>query len=299
MKYLKKFEPFGILIKESFVDINLIKELIDDYFLEYIQDSDEESDLRLNYYVNPNEINQEEYMSRRSRANIGDIPTYDYELKFETAIPIDKLKNIKRRLNSDSQLHLINFRANSTFQVKNDSTSEYTKINLSIVYLENKPIVKPDIVDKLEPILKEMDYKLDEKESGYWYLYRRRDGYTLSESDGITQDMFLSRKLSGSHIPKANKVEELKSKTLELYKEELDKEYKILKSIIPNLPEPTIQRVSTDDGFQIYLQSRSGKIEWVIYLQIFKPSLDKQDLNVISTLSYYDPIKTYSSQIDQ
>lgn len=295
MRHLNRYNNF--LIKESITDINLIKELIDDYFLEYI-DSEEEaqSELVLDYWINPKEFDKEN-MSMSSSPSLGDVPCYLYELRLSKSISVDKVKVIQTRLNSDKQFKMIGFSVKSGYDLENSTLSEYTTIRLRLCYLLNKPVSEPDIVVKMKEPLEKLGYQIDEKEVGNWYLYKKYDEFDLDSNESeelFPMTSFYRRKIAGSHIPKDNKVEELKDQLLKLYDYDLDSEWNSLKKIIPNLPKPNFRKASSNEGLQVYLNSRVGKIEWYIYLQLNKKSQDVTELKVMSQVSYYDEIKNYS-----
>lgn len=294
MRHLNRYNNF---IKESINDINQIKELIDDYFLEHIESEETQSELKLDYWVNPKELTKEDGISMSSSPSIGDIPCYRYELKFVKSLPVDKVKTIQSRLNADKQFKIISFNATSGYEFKNSDISEHTTIGIRFSYLLNTPTSVPQIIQTIDEPLKEMDYKLEEKEAGNWYLYKKYDEYDLdadqSEED-FPMSLFYRRKLIGSHLPKDTKLEELKDKVLDLCNHHIDSEWRAIKKLIPGLNKPNFIKVSSYEGVQVYLSSRSGKIEWTLYLQLLKKSPTQTQLNILSKISYYDYIKNHS-----
>lgn len=295
MRHLNRYNNF--LIKESITDINLIKELIDDYFLEYIDSEQEaQSELVLDYWINPKEFDKEN-VSMSSSPSLGDVPCYEYELRLSKSISVDKVKVIQTRLNSDKQFKMIGFSVKSGYDLENSTLSEYTTIRLRLSYLLNKPSIEPEIVTKIKSPLEKLGYQLDEKEIGNWYLYDKYEEFDLDSNESedlFPMTSFYRRKIADSHIPKVNKVEELKDEVLSLYEYDLDSEWNSLKKIIPGLPKPNFVKVSAGHGLEVQLSSRVGKIQWVTYILLLKKSKEVTQLTILSKVSYHDQIKTHA-----
>ena len=179
------------------------------------------------------------------------------------------IKSIKKRLKSNAEFKVFSFAAQSNFVLNtDDTTQETTKISFKVIYLKNEPVSHPQILDKLDPLLKSMGYDLREEDKGSFYLYKK---FVEIDIDEDLSSFFTKRIIANKYVVRKDKFEELKSKTIELVSAYINREYKKLKSILPNLPEVKISEMSPllfqDQSLNIHtkwgeIHTKWGEIEF-------------------------------------
>jgi hypothetical protein len=277
MKHINHFNQF--LIKESFADKEEIKELLEDYLLDYIDESLDSSHIQLDAYVSEDEIGGIETGTFYSSSYIGEgsLPIYAYALNLNKRYSASSIQKTINRIKSDKDFKVISYIANNSEILTGNATptngdiKESTKINIRFVYMVNQKASTPKEVKELSEPLKKSGYLLSSYRFGRYYNWTK----SITKEVEMPLEWFSKIRHDGAYFLVVNKYNLAYDKVNKVFRDDTKKTFEELKSIIPQLPDLT--RVG-DNGY-LY-ESKVGKLRLSVYCRPTRYSRDSDSMEL-------------------
>jgi hypothetical protein len=288
MKHLSKFTLFSI--NEGFTNKDEIKEILEDYLLELIDEGYENSKINLTSYVDPEDFqrlkNGEELqaLSTSSYMSQGSVPFYIYVVNLSKFHSFNRILNIKKRIKGDSNFLLWSLTSTTSQSLRvNEEVDESTQITIKFMYNKDKGASEPEIVTEVNPELKKLGYGFKVDQFGRSYTWRKR----FSKQVELPNEWFSKVRRDGVYLLKTAHYTETQKMISELFEPKVQEEYKKLKLIFPNLSE----FVKKERRFEYRATSTSDKISVEIYSNVpDKDNLTDKlvDFELVYQVHYWD-----------
>jgi len=249
MNHVSLFNQF--LIKEAFVKKDDIKELLEDYFLEYIDESFENSVIRLDGYISEDDIKKigtNEIFSITSEMSEGCLPVYDYKLNLNKRYNTSSLQNTIRRIKTDKDFNIIYYKSTNTEALIDDEITGETNIIIRFVYMANEKAGVPEIVKEISGPLKEMGYGNNVERFGISYNWYK----SISKDMEISLDWYSKNKINGFYGVRKLNLPLVHSLAEKEFGDIIRDEWNKLKNIMPDLSN---LRVDTNKDYFLYRSS--------------------------------------------
>lgn len=287
MKHINHFNQF--LIKESFTDKEEIKELLEDYLLDYIDESLDSSHIKLDTYVSEDEIGRIETGTFYSSSYMGEgsLPIYAYALNLNKRYSASSIQKTINRIKSDKDFKVISYIANNSEMLTGDATptngdiKESTKINIRFIYMVNQKASTPKEVKELSDPLKKSGYLLSSYQFGKSYYWRK----IISKEVEMPLEWFSKIRHDGMYIPLTSKYNLVYDKVEEVFTDDVKSKFEEIKSVIPQLPDLTKEE---SRGYSFV--TRVDKLSVTIYChpQRYNRNSDLMELQLYIQVSYWD-----------
>ena len=290
MKHINHFNQF--LIKESFTSNEDIKELIEDYFLDYIDESLDESNIKLDGYVPEDEIELvgNDTFSYSSRISKGSIPIYKYELRLNKRYRASSIQNSINRIKSDKDFKITSYDTTNLETLSSehngvvDEIEECTYINISFVYMANPKADTPKEVKEISEPLKKLGYVMAVDQFGKSYYWSK----SIIKEVEMPLEWFSKTRHDGTYKPLTSKNNLVYDKIDKVFDSDAKSSFEEIKSIIPQLPDLTRDERSRGYSFQ----SRIDKLSISIYCFATRWDRDSESMELELTIrvSYWDKL---------
>ena len=286
MKHINHFNQF--LIKESFTPIEDIKELLEDYLLDYIDESLISSDLKLHGYVSEDEIELvgNDTFSSSSEMSKGSLPFYKYELKLNKRWNLSSIQNTMNRIKADKDFKIasynaINSETLSSRRKGNDDIEEFTKIHISFLYMVNPKADTPEIVKEISEPLKKLGFRLFVNQFGESYYWTK----SISKEVEMPLEWFSKTRQDGIYKPLSAKYYLVYSKVDEVFNEDVKSVFEEIKSVIPQLTNLT-----REESRAYSFRSKVDKLSVTIWSHAtrYNRNSDLMELELKIQVSYFD-----------
>jgi len=265
MKHLSKFTLFSI--NEGFTNKDEIKEILEDYLLELIDEGYDNSKINLTSYVDSEDFqrlkNGEELRSLDTSSEMtqGSVPFYEYVVNLSKFHSFNRILTAKKRIKSDSNFLLWSLTSITSQSLRvNEEVDESTQITIKFMYNKDKAASEPEIVTEVNPQLKKLEYRFQVDQFGISYTWRKK----FSKQVELPNEWFSKVRRDGVYSLKTAHYPETQKMISELFEPKVQEEYKKLKLIFPNLSE----FVKTERGFSYRANSPSDKISVEIYSKV-------------------------------
>lgn len=274
MKHINHFNQF--IIKESLAIKEDIKEILEDYLLDYIDESLVSSTIRLDGYVPEDEIelvgNSPFLIS--SSISKGSMPIYTYELDLNKRYAATSIQNSINRLKGDKDFKISSYHSTSSETlISNGDIEESTTINISFVYMLNPKADTPKEVKEISEPLKKLGYLMAVNEYGKSYYWNK----SIVKKVEIPLEWFSINKQNGVYKALNSKYSLVQDRVRKSLISDIEKTFEELKSIIPSLPDLT--RDERDERYY-YLKSKSDKLSVHIYCRLERTNRDSDLMNL-------------------
>ena len=289
MKHLSKFTLFSI--NEGFTNKDEIKEILEDYLLELMDEGYDNSKIELSSYVSQEDFqrlkNGEEIqaLSTSSHMSKGSVPFYEYVVNLSKFHSFDRILNAKKRIKGDSNFLLWSLTSRTSQVLRVDEeVDESTQITIKFMYNKDKGASEPEIVTEVNPELKKLGYGFQIDQFGKSYIWRKRLSKPQVE---LPNEWFSKVRRDGVYSLKTAHYPETQKMISEFFEPKVQEEYKKLKLIFPNLSE----FVKKERGFEYRATSPSDKITVTIYSNV--PDKDNLtdtfvDFELVYGIHYWD-----------
>ena len=286
MKHINHFNQF--LIKESFTSTEEIKELLEDYLLDYIDESLISSDLKLNGYVPEDEIELvgNDTFSSSSEMSKGALPIYRYELKLNKRYNLSSIQNTMNRIKVDKDFKIASYNATNSETLSSrrkgdDDIEESTKINISFLYMANPKADTPKEVKEISEPLKKLGFSMMVDDFGISYYWRK----SISKEVEMPLEWFSKTRQDGIYKTLTAKYDLVYDKIDEVFIDDVKSAFEEIKSVIPQLPDSTKEE-SRGYSFRSRVDKLSVTISCYPYRYSRQNDLMELDLNI--QVSYWD-----------
>lgn len=278
MKFITKFGSF--LINELFKPTEEVKEHLEDYLLEIIDESMIESSIRIDGYVNPEFLDNQNF-STYSGIQKGSLPVYDYKLKLKSCYRMLDIKKVINRISKDSNFKIVNYRCSNSESLLGDgSIQESTNINIRFVYMLNPKADTPKEVSEMSPKLEELGFVKSVDRFGVSYYWNK----IISKEVEMPLEWFSKVRNNGQYKPITSKHDLISKRLNEIFEDDVKSEFEEIKKIIPNLPD-----LSIEAGYYSF-RSRIDKfgLSFWCYPVRYERESDVMKLELQIQISYYN-----------
>lgn len=286
MKHINHFNQF--LIKESFTPTEEIKELLEDYLLDYIDESLDTSNIKLDGYVPEDEIELvgNDTFSSSSSMTKGSIPIYRYELKLNKRYSASSIQNTINRIKSDKDFRIASYNTTnsetlSSRRKSDDDIQESTKINISFLYMANPKADSPEVVKEISEPLKKLGFRMTVNDFGISYYWRK----IISKEVEMPLEWFSKTRQDGVYKALTSKYNLVYDKIDEVFIDDVKSTFEEIKSVIPQLPDLT-----REERRGYAFQSRVDKlsVSFYCYAARYNRDSDSMELELNIQVSYWD-----------
>ena len=286
MKHINHFNQF--LIKESFTPTEDIKELLEDYLLDYIDESLISSDLKLRGYVSEDEIELvgNDTFSSSSEMSKGSLPIYEYELKLNKRWNLSSIQNTMNRIKADKDFKIASYNATNSETLSSrrkgdDDIEEFTKIHISFLYMVNPKADTPEVVKEISEPLKKLGFRLFVNQFGKSYYWTK----SISKEVEMPLEWFSKAKQDGIYKPLSAKYYLVYSKVDEVFNEDVKSVFEEIKSVIPQLTNLT-----REESRAYSFRSKVDKLSVTIWSHAtrYNRNSDLMELELKIQVSYFD-----------
>lgn len=234
MKFITKFNSF--LINELFIPAEEIKELLEDYLLELIDENIIESSIKLGSYVSAQELEEGGIRSSSSNMTKGSLPLYDYNLNLNSCYRMADIKKIIDRISKDSNFKIWNYRGSNSEVLHGDgSIGEKTKINIRFIYMANPKADTPVKVKEISEPLKSASYSMRVNKFGESYFWLK----TIEKEVEMPLEWYSKSKsnfIKMAFSPLTSKQKLVEERIDETFGKVIEQEFTKLKSVIGDFP---------------------------------------------------------------